>query len=86
VDKKYAGKALVMNKTTTAIVLEVQATLATQLGFRPSISDTVAHLATEWRQRHASMYPARTIAACDLRHAAPACDDPRCRWVDKPRE
>jgi hypothetical protein len=53
-DSKYAGKTVVLNKHTTEIVQRVQAALEKTFGFKPSLSDVVSYLATDWQNRQTS--------------------------------
>lgn len=48
-DKKYAGRAIVLPKDTAALVIEVQQELKKRLGFEPSLSETVAVTVTRWK-------------------------------------
>jgi hypothetical protein len=47
-DKKYAGKAVVLPKDTAERIEAVQAQLSAQLGFRPSTSEVISYLAQFW--------------------------------------
>ena len=43
-DGKYAGKTIVLPKDVTEKLLKVQVALEEDLGFKPSLSECVAHL------------------------------------------
>lgn len=47
-DKKYAGKSVVLPKAVTETLQKAQTELTKELGFIPSLSDTVAFLAHDW--------------------------------------
>lgn len=47
-DKKYLGKAVMLPKNTTEQIEEARTKLTAQLGFRPSMSETISYLARFW--------------------------------------
>lgn len=53
-DRKYIGRTIALPKEAAALLLEVQESLISKLGFKPSLSDTVAYLCKQWSESNAT--------------------------------
>ena len=50
-DKKYIGKTIALPKDVADRLLEVQTSLTQKLGFEPSLAETIAYMAHEFRKK-----------------------------------
>lgn len=47
-NEKYIGKQIVLPKDAAALVMRMQDELTKRLGFKPSLSETIAVAVTRW--------------------------------------